>query len=142
MTRSEESIERSTNTDTHSFFIYYVMKKCIKKLNFTDEEFLPSLEKQMEYILSTFDFEHVDKIMQMSVRKDPYTNEYGPWKIVNERGFSIPTLKDLKDCAKHLMKSAIVNDEDVYITRSGPFRVIKAYDRLILDFVMTTASYD
>lgn len=142
MTRSEESIERSTNTDTHSFFIYCAMKKCTKKLNFVDEEFLPNLEKQKEFILNTFDFEQVVKVMSTPIKKDYLTGIYDVWKIYNKTGFSIPTTDALKELAISLMNSAIKSNDSIYIIASGPFKVTKIYGRLTLDFRVTSGSYD
>ena len=54
----------------------------------------------------------------------------------------IPSEMQLKMMALDMMIPAINTDEKVYITRSGPFRLIKAHNRLILDFVLKTGSYD
>ena len=118
------------------------MKKCTKKLNFIDEEFLPNLEKQKEFILNTFDFEQVAKVMSTPIKKDYFTGRYDVWKISNKMGFSIPTIEDLKDLAISLMNSAIKAEDSIYIIASGPFKVTKIYGRLILDFRVTSGSYD
>ena len=114
-----------------------------KRLNYTDEDFLPSLGDQMINILDNFDFKYVAKVMAMNVRKN-IDGEMEPWKIcvphtTNKR---VPTVEDLMNLAIREMRAAIRSDNPVYISRSGPFRVIKAHKRLVLDFCLKTYSYD
>lgn len=124
------------------FLCYCTMKKCTKKLNFIDEEFLPNLEKQKEFILNTFDFEQVVKVMSAPVKRDYSTGMYDVWKISNKMGFSIPTIEVLKELAVALMNAAIKADDSIYIITTGPFKVTKIYGRLTLDFIVTSGSYD
>lgn len=124
------------------FLFYCTMKKCTKKLNFIDEEFLPNLEKQKEFILNTFDFEQVAKVMSTPVKRDYFTGMYDVWKISNKIGYSIPTIEVLKELAISLMNAAIKADDNIYIISSGPFKVTKIYGRLTLDFRVTSGSYD
>lgn len=142
--RSSKSIERSTSTYSYSFFISKCMKtkQNVQISNFTDEDFLPTLFEQRDNILKNFDFLRVANIMAMNICRDWNTGTYSPWKIVVRYGFHVPTVEDLKELATDLMNAAIDCSHSVYITRSGPFRVIKAYGRLILDFVITSWSYD
>ena len=142
--RSSKSIERSTSTYSYSFFISKCMKtkQNVQISNFTDEDFLPTLFEQRDNILKNFDFLRVANIMAMNIYRDWNTGTYSPWKIVVRYGFHVPTVEDLKELATDLMNAAIDCSHSVYITRSGPFRVIKAYGRLILDFVITSWSYD
>ena len=118
-------------------------RKIKKRLDYSDEQFLPSLYEQAQYILNNFDFQHVSEVMAMSIRKDIQGNKH-PWKITM-RYLSepvIPSETQLRMMALDMMIPAINTDKKVYITRSGPFRLIKAHNRLILDFVLKTESYD
>lgn len=117
--------------------------KSKKSVIYDDETFLPSLEEQLWNIINNFDFDYVAKVMAMDVRKDPYTGQMVPWKLTSLRSpDKVSTVETLTSFAIGLMKSAIDVDKDVYICRGGPFRVIKAHNRLILDFVLKTYSYD
>lgn len=116
-------------------------RKIKKRLDYTDEYFLPSLEDQMIDILDKFDFQYVANVMAMNVRKD-LEGQMVPWEIYISNKKRIPTVKDLMNIAIKDMQAAIKADNPVYISRSGPFRVIKAYNRLILDFCLKTHSYD
>ena len=142
--RSSKSIERSTSTYSYSFFISECMKtkQNVQISNFTDEDFLPTLPEQRDNILENFDFTRVANTMAMNINKDWNTGKYSPWRIVVSYGFHVPTVEDLKELATTLMNAAIDCSRSVYITRSGPFRVIKVHGRLILDFVITSWSYD
>ena len=142
--RSSKSIERSTSTYSYSFFISECMKtkQNVQISNFTDEDFLPPLPEQRDNILENFDFTRVANTMAMNINKDWNTGTYSPWRIVVSYGFHVPTVEDLKELATTLMNAAIDCSRSVYITRSGPFRVIKVHGRLILDFVITSWSYD
>lgn len=114
-----------------------------KRLNYTDEDFLPSLSDQMIDILDNFDFEYVAKVMAMNVRKNT-DGEMGPWEmnITNITNKRVPTIEDLMNLSMREMQAAIKSDNPVYISRFGPFRVIKAHKRLVLDFCLKTYSYD
>ena len=118
-----------------------------KKLNYDDEDFLPSYDEQIKEILDNFDFDYVHKIMHMDVRKNS-DGEYEPWEVATHLTLdgdyttSLPTYPYLVNLATMLLQTAAAADNDVYITRSGPFRVIKSFNRLILDFTMHTWSYD
>lgn len=142
--RSSESIERSTNTYSYSFFISKCMKtkQNVQNSNFTDEDFLPTLSEQRDNILKNFDFTRVANTMAMNIYKDWNTGTYSPWRMVVRYGYHVPTVEDLKELATDLMNVAINCSHSVYVTRSGPFRVIKVHGRLILDFVITSWSYD
>ena len=142
--RSSESIERSTNTYSYSFLISKCMKtkQNVQNSSFTDEDFLPTLTEQRDNILKNFDFTRVANTMAMNIYKDWNTGQYSPWRMVVRYGYHVPTVDDLVELATDLMNVAIACSHSVYITRSGPFRVIKAYGRLILDFVVTSWSYD
>lgn len=142
--RSRDSRERSTSTDNYSFFILKCMKtkQNVQTSNFTDEDFLPTLPEQRDNILKNFDFTRVANIMAMNICKDWNTGQCSPWRIVVRYGYHVPTVDDLVELATDLMNVAIHCSHSFYITRSGPFRVIKAYGRLILDFVITSWSYD
>ena len=117
-------------------------KRNVQIPNFTDEDFLPNLFEQRDNILKNFDFIRVANTMAMNIYKDWDTGQYSPWRIVVSYGFHVPTVDDLKELATDLMNSAIDCSQSVYVTRSGPFRVIKVHGRLILDFVITSWSYD
>lgn len=142
--RSSKSIERSTSTYSYSFFIlkYMKTKQNVKNSNFTDEDYLPTLHEQRDNILKNFNFTQVANIMAMNIYKDWNTGQCTPWRIMVSYGFHVPTVDDLKALATDLINAAIKCSHSVYITRSGPFRVIKAHGRLILDFVITSCSYD
>ena len=142
--RSSKSIERSTSTYSYSFFISKCMKtkQNVQISNFTDEDFLPTLFEQRDNILKNFDFVRVANTMAMNIYKDWNTNEYTPWRMSLSYGFHIPSVDDLRIVAAKLMNSAIKCPKSIYISRTGPFRVIKAHGRLILDFVITSWSYD
>ena len=117
--------------------------KSNKSVIYDDEAFLPSLEEQLWNIIHNFDFDYVSKVMAMNTRKDSCTGEMVPWTTnTTLTSASVPTVERLIAFAIRLLKSAIEVDHDVYISRSGPFRVIKAHNRLILDFVLKTYSYD
>lgn len=117
--------------------------KSNKSVIYDDEAFLPGLEDQLWNIINNFDFDYVAKVMAMEVRKDPCTGQMVPWTLMSLRSPNkVPTVETLISFAIGLLKSAIDVDKDVYICRSGPFRVIKAHNRLILDFVLKTYSYD
>ena len=114
-----------------------------KRLNYTDEDFLPPLSYQMINILDNFDFKYVAKVMARNIRKN-IDGEMEPWKlcIPHTSDKRIPTVEDLMNLAIREMQAAIRSDNPVYISRSGPFRVIKAHKRLVLDFCLKTYSYD
>ena len=114
------------------------IKKC---LDYTDEDFLPSFEDQMLDILDNFDFQYVANVMAMDIRKN-LEGQMVPWEVYISNNKRIPTVEDLINFAIEDMRAAIKADNPVYISRSGPFRVIKAYNRLILDFCLKTHSYD
>ena len=116
-------------------------RKSKRRLDFTDEDFLPSLEDQMIEILDKFDFKYVATVLAMNVRKN-LDGQMVPWEIYVSRKYRVPTVEDLMNCALRDMQAAIKSDNPVYISRSGPFRVIKAYNRLMLDFCLETYSYD
>lgn len=117
--------------------------KSNKSVIYDDEAFLPGLEDQLWNIINNFDFDYVAKVMAMNVRKDSCTGEMIPWTTnTTLTSASVPTVERLIASAIRLLKAAIEVDHDVYICRSGPFRVIKAHNRLILDFVLKTYSYD
>ena len=117
--------------------------KSNKAVIYDDEAFLPDLKDQMWNIINNFDFDYIAKVMAMNIRKDSCTGEMIPWTInANLTSTSVPTIERLTASAIRLLQSAIDVDHDVYICRSGPFRVIKAHNRLILDFVLKTYSYD
>lgn len=142
--RSRDSRERSTSTDNYSFYflIYMKIKQNVQISNFTDEDFLPTLSEQRDNILKNFDFTRVANIMAMNIYKDWKTGQYTPWRMIVSYGFHVSTVDDLKELATDLMNAAINHSQSVYVTRSGPFRVIKVHGRLILDFVITSGSYD
>ena len=116
-------------------------RKSKKRLDFTDEDFLPSLGDQMIDILDKFDFKYVANVMATNIRKQR-DGQMVPWEIYVSRKYRVPTVEDLMNLAIKEMQAAIKADNPVYISRSGPFRVIKAYNRLILDFCLKTHSYD
>ena len=109
-----------------------------KKVNYTDEDFLPTLEAQKEFILKNTNFEYIANVLQMPIKESNT-----PWIIKYSNGtFSIPNEEMLKSTANDLLSGAIKADTDVYSCRFGPFRVIKLYKRLILDFCVYSMSYD
>jgi hypothetical protein len=116
-------------------------RKSKKRLDYTDEDFLPSLVDQMIDILDKFDFKYVADIMATNIRKN-LEGQMVPWELFISNKKRIPTVEDLMNLAIKEMQAAIKADNPVYISRSGPFRVIKAYNRLILDFCLKTHSYD
>lgn len=118
-------------------------RKSKKRLDYTDEDFLPPLGDQMIDILDKFDFKYVANVMAMNIRKN-LDGKMEPWEIhipytSHKR---TPSAEDLMNLAIKEMQAAIKAANPVYISRSGPFRVIKAYNRLILDFCLKTHSYD
>lgn len=117
-------------------------KQKVHKSQFIDEDFLPDLFEQRDEILKNFDFTRVANIMAMNVYKNWNTNEYTPWRMSLSYGFHVPSVDDLRIIAVKLINSAIKCPKSLYISRTGPFRVIKAHGRLILDFVITSWSYD
>lgn len=116
-------------------------RKIKKRLDYTDEDFLPPLEDQMLNIVDNFDFQYVANVMAMNIRKN-LEGKVAPWELFIYNKKRIPTVEDLMNLAIKEMQAAIKADNPVYISRSGPFRVIKAYNRLILDFCLQTYSYD
>lgn len=116
-------------------------RKIKKRLDYTDEDFLPPLEDQMIDILDKFDFKYVANVMATNIRKN-LEGQMVPWELFIYNKKRIPTVEDLMNLAIKEMQAAIKADNPVYISRSGPFRVIKAYNRLILDFCLKTHSYD
>ena len=116
-------------------------RKIKKRLDYTDENFLPPLEDQMLNIIDNFDFKYVANVMATNIRKN-LDGQVVPWELFISNKKRIPTVEDLMNLAIKEMKAAIKADNTVYISRSGPFRVIKAYNRLILDFCLKTHSYD
>ena len=127
---------------TPFLFKHMKTKQNVQNSSFTDEDFLPTLPEQRDNILKNFDFTRVANTMAMNIYKDWNTGTYSPWRIVVKYGYHVPTVEDLAELATDLMNVAIASSHSVYIIRSGPFRVIKAYGRLILDFVVTSWSYD
>lgn len=116
-------------------------RKIRKCLDYTDEDFLPPLEDQMIDILDNFDFQYVANVMATNIRKNS-EGQMVPWEIYISNKKRVPTAEDLMNIAIRDMQAAIKADNTVYISRSGPFRVIKAYNRLIIDFCLKTHSYD
>lgn len=116
-------------------------RKIKKRLDYTDENFLPPLEDQMLNIIDNFDFKYVANVMATNIRKN-LDGQVVPWELFISDKKRIPTVEDLMNLAIKEMQAAIKADNPVYISRSGPFRVIKAYNRLILDFCLKTHSYD
>ena len=116
-------------------------RKIKKRLDYTDEDFLPPLGDQMIDILDKFDFKYVADVMATNIRKN-LDGQVVPWEIYISNKKRVPTVEDLMIIAMKDMRAAINSDNPVYISRSGPFRVIKAYNRLILDFCLKTHSYD
>lgn len=109
-----------------------------KKVNYTDEDFLPTLEEQKEFILKNTNFEYIANVLQMPIKESNM-----PWIVRYSNGtFSIPDEEMLKSTANDLLSGAIKADTDIYCSRFGPFRVIKAYKRLILDLCIYSMSYD
>lgn len=118
-------------------------KKLTKQTRYIDDDFILSLEDQKKDILANFDFNHVAEVMKMNIHKDHDTGECTPWEIFfKNTGFHLPTPEGLIEYATLLLDSAINCSVDVSIERFGPFRVTKAFDRLILDFVVESWSYD
>ena len=108
------------------------------EVNYNDENFLPTLEEQKEYILNETNFEYIANVLQMPIKESNT-----PWIIRYSDGtFSIPNKEVLKSTANDLLSGAIKADIDVYSCRFGPFRVTKIYNRLILDLCIYTMSYD
>lgn len=109
-----------------------------KKVNYTDEDFLPTLEEQKEFILNNTNFKYIANVLQMPIKESKT-----PWIVRYSNGmFSIPDEEMLKSTADELLSGAIKADIDVYSCRFGPFRVTKLYKRLILDLCIYTTSYD
>lgn len=109
-----------------------------KTVNYIDEDFLPTLEEQKEFILKNTNFEHIANVLQMPIKESNT-----PWIIRYSDGtFDIPDEEMLKSTADDLLSGAIKADIDVYSCRFGPFRVTKLYRRLILDLCIYTMSYD
>ena len=119
-----------------------VREKSKSKVTFDDEYFLPDLEFQKQYILDNFDFERVVHTLHMKIHKDYDSNEYSEWKMACRNGYKVPDVAELKKLAIDLMNGAIKCKQENYYAHCGPFRIIKMYDRLILDFVITSWSYD
>ena len=110
----------------------------IEEVNYDDENFLPTLEEQKEYILNETNFEYIANVLQMPIKESKT-----PWIVRYSDGtFRIPDVKMLKSTADDLLSGAIKADTDVYSCRFGPFRVTKIYNRLILDLCIYTMSYD
>ena len=127
---------------TPFLFKHMKNKQNVKKSNFTDEDFLPTLCEQRDDILKNFDFVRVANTMATNIYKDWNTGKYVPWKISLSYGFNVPSADELKVIAKSLMDAAIKCPRATYISRTGPFKVTKVHGRLILDFVVTSWSYD
>ena len=137
-------IKRSTDVLNHLLFYLISMVQIKHLTNLTDEDFLPSLNAQKEDILQNFDFEYVlDVLLIPNIYKDPYTGIRTAWTLYNGmHQVEYPTVATLKSIASNLLTGAIQCADPVYIGRCGPFRVIKAESRLILDCILTTWSYD
>lgn len=109
-----------------------------KEVNYTDEDFLPTLEEQKEFILNNTNFKYIANLLQMPIKEGKT-----PWIVRYSNGtISIPDEEMLKSTADDLLSGAIKADIDVYSCRFGPFRVTKLYSRLILDLCIYTMSYD
>jgi hypothetical protein len=109
-----------------------------KEINYTDENFLPTLEKQKEFILENTNFEYIANVLQMPVKENKT-----PWIVkYSNKTSTIPDVNHLISTAEHLLTTAIQAPGSIYISKFGPFRIIKAYNRLILDFCIYTMSYD
>ena len=137
-------IKRSTDVVSHLYFYLISMVRKRKLTNLTDEDFLPSLNSQKEDILKEFDFEYVQDVLNVpNIYKDPITGLKTPCILYNGKGqIELPTIETLKDIASSLLNGAIECQDPVYVARRGPFRVIKTDNRLILDCILTTYSYD
>lgn len=133
----------SLNPTPFLLYVYMKNKQLTKQTRYIDDDFIPSLEDQKKDILANFDFNHVTEVMKMNIYKNHDTGECTPWRVFfKDIGFHLPTPERLKEYATLLLDSAINCNVEVSIERFGPFRVTKAFDRLILDFVVESWSYD
>lgn len=107
----------------------------------------PPLEDQINDIIDNFNFDLVAEYMEYFGRG--VHNEQGDyigrerWKMACEDGFHVPTVSDLKTLARRLLEDVISKLRGNYTyVATGPFKAIRRYDILELNFVPESWSYD
>ena len=100
------------------------------------------LSQQKSLILQTFDFQNVARIMDYDILVDPATGKYHPWYLFSRTGLKSATSYELKDMAEKLLDFVIKDPASTSMARSGPFRAMKMYGKLYLDFGVSTSFYD
>ena len=100
------------------------------------------LAQQKSLILQTFDFQNVARVMDYDILVDPITGKYRPWYLYGIAGLKSANSYELKDMAEKLLDFVIKDTASTSMARSGPFRAIKMYGKLYLDFVVSTSFYD
>lgn len=114
----------------------------------------PPLEKQLEYIMENFDFDHVHEMMKWSKARREY-DENGkvvdekPWYVVNHKTkwMEIPDVDELKHMAKEQLNSAIEFHKNnprnpFWSTHCGPFKTEYRWGILELMCIFEDWSYD
>lgn len=98
-----------------------------------------SLINQYHDIMKYFDFELVQEYMAWDKSRREYDDEGNlikkrPWKMYfPDGGYRVPTVEDLKSLASSLLEDVINGYEFV---QTGPFKVYKSGDKLVLECII------
>lgn len=115
-------------------------------------EDIPSLEQQLDEIMSCFDFKHVHMMMEWDKSRVEYDDDhvhYHQWIMYNyEDGFCrVPTIEELKKEARRLLEEIIrlhkANPRRALLfIRTGPFKASYREGILELDCIFEDWSHD
>ncbi len=109
---------------------------------------IPSLADQYENIMKNFDFDRVQEFMSWEKSHRTYDDDgncesKSPWRMYCGPGeYRIPTVEDLKECARSLLTRVMQSKEPVAYIATGPFKAILRYGMLELDCVIESWHYD
>jgi hypothetical protein len=138
--------------------------KRIIECNCEDND-IPSLEEQFQDIMDSFDFKHVNMMMNWEYARADYNDEgecvgFHRWQtfhkpkedfdvadIFDPANLRVPTVAELKKDAANLLKSVIrfakANRRcKFYMTATGPFKASYRYGIIELECIFTSWSCD
>lgn len=138
--------------------------KRIIECNCEDND-IPSLEEQFQDIMDSFDFKHVNMMMNWEYARADYNDEgecvgFHKWQtfhkpkedfdvvdIFDPANLRVPTVAELKKDAENLLKSVIRfakanRRSKFYMTATGPFKASYRYGVLELECIFTSWSCD
>lgn len=138
--------------------------KKIIECNCEDND-IPSLEEQFQDIMDSFDFKHVNMMMNWEYSRADYNDEgecvgFHRWQtfhkpkedfdvadIFDPANLRVPTVAELKKDAENLLKSVIRfakanRRSKFYMTATGPFKASYRYGIIELECIFTSWSCD